>query len=414
MLAEYAGLDVLEFKAEEIIFEAGDEASAAYVIESGVVEVLQTVGSNYRRLNMLSEGALFGEIALLDGGTRTATVRALTPTRVISINRSHLENLMGKTEPVVKYIVRILLDHVRRAAELARGAPVEATALSTALAAAVMSDDPQAGADRLHEDAKRILLLAQSLSNALDGNQLELHYQPIVRFADRALAGFEALVRWRHPTLGMVRPDEFIPLAEKTDLIYRIGEFVLNQALDDWPTLRSLCGELKHATPFMSVNLSAPEFCRPGILGRIQDSLELRRIPPEELRIELTETVIISNVQLVSDVVQRLRGIGVGIALDDFGKGYGGLDYLQALPFSCLKIDKGFVDKMESSERSKEIIQSTLDLAARLRLSTVAEGIEDEKTAQRLADMRCAFAQGYYFAKPMPVSALIAWHEGRT
>ena len=111
--------------------------------------------------------------------------------------------------------------------------------------------------------------------------------------------------------------------------------------------------------------------------------------------------------------VQRLRGIGVGIALDDFGKGYGGLDYLQALPFSCLKIDKSFVDKMETSERSKEIIQSTLDLAARLRMSTVAEGIEDEQTAQRLSDMRCAFAQGYHFARPMPVPSLLAWHAAR-
>ena len=244
-------------------------------------------------------------------------------------------------------------------------------------------------------------------------NQLELHYQPIIRFADRALAGYEALVRWRHPTLGMVRPDEFIPWAEKTDLIHGIGKFVLNRALDDWPTLRPLCGDLRHATPFMSINLSAPEFCRPGILGRIQESLEIRKIPPEELRIELTETVIISNVQLVSEVVQRLRGIGVGIALDDFGKGYGGLDYLQALPFSCLKIDKSFVDKMETSERSKEIIQSTLDLAARLRMSTVAEGIEDEQTAQRLADMRCAFAQGYFFARPMPVSRWLEWHAAQ-
>ena len=305
MLPEYAGLEVLEFRSDQVIFEAGDEAAAAYVIESGAVEVLQSTGKGYRRINMLSEGALFGEIALLDGGTRSATVRALTPTRVISINRSHLENLMGKTDPVVKYIVRILLEHVRRSAQ---GAPLEATTLSSFLAPAAMSGDGPEAATKLHQDAIRILSLAQSLSNAIDGNQLELHYQPIIRFADRSLAGYEALVRWRHPTLGMVRPDEFIPLAEKTDLIHRIGEFVLNRALDDWPKLRSLCGDLRNATPFMSINLSAPEFCRPGILGRIQESLETRQISPAELRIELTETVIISNVQLVSEVVQRLRG----------------------------------------------------------------------------------------------------------
>jgi EAL domain-containing protein (putative c-di-GMP-specific phosphodiesterase class I) len=134
---------------------------------------------------------------------------------------------------------------------------------------------------------------------------------------------------------------------------------------------------------------------------------------PQELRIELTETVIISNVEVVSEVIHRLRGLGVGIALDDFGKGYGGLDYLQSLPFSCLKIDKSFVDKMHQSERSKQIIQSTIELSARLGMSTVAEGIEDEPTADLLAAMGCVYAQGYYFARPMSIPAIREWDAAR-
>jgi hypothetical protein len=139
---------------------------------------------------------------------------------------------------VVQYIVRILLEHVRRAAS---GAPGEARTLSELLALAVKNGETPDLADKLKHEATRMLTLATNLVNAIAEGQLELHYQPIVSLKNRSLAGFEALIRWRHPTLGMVRPDEFIPLAEKTDLIHRIGEFVVQQALTDWPMLKPLC-----------------------------------------------------------------------------------------------------------------------------------------------------------------------------
>ena len=133
----------------------------------------------------------------------------------------------------------------------------------------------------------------------------------------------------------------------------------------------------------------------------------------KELRIELTETVVIGNVAAVSAVVERLRAMGVGVALDDFGKGYAGLDVLQSLPFSCLKIDKAFVDRMHVSERSNLIIRSTLDLARRLGMSTVAEGIEDQATGDALAAMGCVYAQGYHYGRPQPAAALPGWKAGR-
>ncbi len=404
-------LDVRQFEAGEIVFRMGDEAVAAYVIERGAVEILITKDGEFERINMLGPGALFGEIALLDGGTRTATVRTLAATHLIAIQRSQLESLLAKAEPVVQYIVRILLEHVRRASG---GAPGEARTLSELLALAVKTGETPELADKLKHEATRMLTLATNLVDAIAEGQLELHYQPIVNFTNRRLAGFEALIRWRHPTLGMVRPDEFIPLAEKTDLIHRIGEFVVQQALADWPMLKPLCdGAVEGATPFMSINLSAPEFCKPDAFERIAQSLKTHRMAPQELRIELTETVIISNVEVVSEVIHRLRGLGVGIALDDFGKGYGGLDYLQSLPFSCLKIDKSFVDKMHQSDRSKQIIQSTLELSSRLGMSTVAEGIEDKPTADLLAQMGCVYAQGYYFARPMSIPAIREWDAAR-
>jgi EAL domain-containing protein (putative c-di-GMP-specific phosphodiesterase class I) len=420
---------VREFAEQAIIFRAGDPGNAAYVIESGSVEILLGPPDAYRRINQLGAGALFGEIALLDGEPRSATVRALTPTRLVHIQREHLDGLLGKSDPVVQYLVRVLLEHVRRsgakpapAAPSAAGpslgapspgAPADLPGPRPALPQSIDSGPAREAAARLHERAIRTLTLAQSLSDAITLDQLELHYQPIIRFRDGKLGGFEALIRWRHPTLGMIRPDEFVVLAEKTDLIYRIGEFVLRRALTDWQSLRGLCAADAGYTPFMSINLSAPELCQPGIVDAIETALQRCHTPAAELRIELTETAVINNFAAVTEVTQQLRALGVGIALDDFGKGYGGLSYLQSLPFSCLKIDKAFVDLLHTSARSLQIVRSTVEMAAALGMSTVAEGIEDEATATVLAALGCDYAQGYHFARPMTVAAITAWHAAR-
>jgi EAL domain-containing protein (putative c-di-GMP-specific phosphodiesterase class I) len=259
------------------------------------------------------------------------------------------------------------------------------------------------------ELALRTLTLTRDLSFALENGQLELFYQPLVGFAERNLVGFEALVRWRHPLLGMIMPIEFIGLAEKTGLIHRLGYWVLEHAIEAWAELRLLCQPGSGLPPFVSINLSAAELGDPLIVETIRLALEKKSMLPQELKIELTETVVIEDRALVGDVLEKLSALGIAIALDDFGTGYAGLDYLKTLPISCLKIDKTFVQEMATSLRSYEIVQSAINLACSLGLSTIAEGIEDEDTVRRLNDLGCNIAQGYYFARPMPASAVAAW-----
>ena len=158
-----------------------------------------------------------------------------------------------------------------------------------------------------------------------------------------------------------------------------------------------------------SVNLSAPELASPGIVDSIRIQLAQYRMAPKELRIELTETVIIQNMAAVSESVHQLRELGAGVALDDFGTGYAGLDYLQTLPFTCLKIDRTFVQQIHQSDRSVHIIRAALELARSMGLSTIAEGIEDAATGERLAAMGCSHAQGYYYARPMAKAQIAAW-----
>lgn len=381
------------------MFRTGEYGEAAYVIESGCVEVLAGPADAPRRVAVLTEGAMFGEVALLDRQARTATVRTLMPTRLVRIDRAHVEELLARADPVIQYLLRLMLERFRNSSGTPSGTEG--------------ADVGPSGKAELHSLAVHTLSLAHDLAQAIADNQLVLYYQPIILLNGNVPVGFEALVRWNHPKLGMVSPDEFIPLAEKTGLVHRIGEWVLQRAAADWPALRNCCAGSGEHQPFMSVNLSAPELCAPGIVQGIQACLAQHAMPARELRIELTETAIVSSLEAVSAAIHALRELGVGIALDDFGTGYAGLGYLQTLPFTCLKIDKSFVQQMHDSGRSFHIVKSALELSRQLGLSTVAEGIEDEVTANALRDMGSTYAQGYFFARPMPAEAVAAWAKAK-
>ena len=382
------GLPREQIAAGAEVFCFGEPGNSAYVVESGRVEVLAADG---RPLAQLGVGALFGEVALLDQQARTATVRALEPTTLLRIERDHVQSLLKRADPVIRHLLSLLLARFRSAYPGAMTAPAPG------------SQAPD------QEAALRTLMLTRDLDYGLAHGQLELFYQPLIGFAQRNLLGFEALVRWRHPVLGMIMPMEFIGLAEKTGLIHQLGQWVLQQALADWAQLRSFCHPAAGLPAFISVNLSAPELSAPAIVGQVRDLLNRYDIPPRELKIELTETVIIEDREAVGNVLEQLSALGVAIALDDFGTGYAGLDTVKSLPIACLKIDKTFVQDIGQSLRSYEIVQSAIQLALSLGLTTIAEGIEDEDTANRLSEMGCGVAQGYHFARPMPLANVAGW-----
>jgi EAL domain-containing protein (putative c-di-GMP-specific phosphodiesterase class I)/CRP-like cAMP-binding protein len=401
MNADAEGFVRENFDANVTVFQTGDSGDAAYVIENGCVEVLVGPPDGLRRVAVLAEGAMFGEVALLDHQPRTATVRTVTPTRLLRIDRTHVEELLGRADPVIQFLLRLLLERFRSSS--ARRA--------VAVGEQATADDALSVTPDLQAAAVRTLSLAHDLSNAIDSGQLDLYYQPIIHLPTRSVAGFEALVRWQHPSMGTISPDEFIPLAEKTGLIHRIGQWVMRRALRDWASLRALCPAAGGSAPFIGVNLSAPELCASGVFEWVAACLAESAVDPSELRIELTETAVIANLASVTETLDALRRMQIGIALDDFGTGYAGLDYLQSLPFSTLKIDKSFVSQMHEAERSFQIVKSALELSRLLKLSTVAEGIEDAHTANLLENMGCNLAQGYHFARPMPLQAAMVWAQ---
>ncbi|WP_157272832.1 putative bifunctional diguanylate cyclase/phosphodiesterase [Paenibacillus daejeonensis] len=248
------------------------------------------------------------------------------------------------------------------------------------------------------QNGHRQLMLEQDLESAICTGQLRLMYQPKIDIRDGRTIGLEALVRWQHPTLGLVPPMQFIPLAEKTGLIVPLEQWVI----------REVCRQMKlwqeTAALYMpiAVNISQVHLMRPDMDQFIIQSLEDAGIAREWLEIEITESVMMHNEEHVIDVLNRLKEAGISVSMDDFGTGYSSLSYLSTLPISCLKIDRSFVRKLASDRDSRAIAELIIGLARQLGLKIVAEGVETSEQVHLLKELQCYNAQGFYYSKPMP------------
>jgi predicted signal transduction protein with EAL and GGDEF domain len=241
--------------------------------------------------------------------------------------------------------------------------------------------------------------LEAELRTAIPGGEFELHYQPLVDVRTRRPAGFEALVRWRSPTRGLVMPDQFIPLAEETGLIVPLGAWILQQACADaakWPS------HLK-----IAVNLSPVQLAQPDLLQIVSCALAESALAPERLELEITETALFRGDVDYVTLVRRLKKLGVSIALDDFGTGYSSLSYLTMFPFDKIKIDRSFILNMTTRADCAAIVAAVLALGRSLETETVAEGVETEQQFQILRAAGVTYAQGYLFGRARPASDLV-------
>jgi len=252
---------------------------------------------------------------------------------------------------------------------------------------------------KMRVDALTHLRLEVALRQAVEREEFELHYQPIVDLETGVLTGFEALTRWRHPRRGIVAPSEFIPVAEQTGLILPIGRWAIHEAVAQLKRWRDASPELPPLS--MSVNLSGRQLADPRLLEEIAAALERNEVPAEALRLELTESVLMDNAEMVLRILETLRSTGVRIWVDDFGTGYSSLSYLHRFPVDGLKIDKAFVDVLDGGEQGAAMIRTIVGLAQALGVDVIAEGIEHRNQADQLLRLGCTRGQGYYFARPL-------------
>jgi diguanylate cyclase (GGDEF)-like protein/PAS domain S-box-containing protein len=252
----------------------------------------------------------------------------------------------------------------------------------------------------MHQAVSDRLALKNDLELGIERGELTLHYQPIVRLATGIASGFEALLRWQHPTRGNVPPLDFIPLAEETGLIVQIGRRVLHAACRDGVRLNAAVA--RSDTIRVGVNLSARQLERPELIGEVRDALASSGLPPDLLVLELTESVMMRDVDLSTRRLRELKELGVLLALDDFGTGYSSLNYIQRFPVDILKIDKSFTDALGHG-RNGRLTEAIVGLANALEMVQIAEGIEQPAQADRLLELGCELGQGYLFSPAVPI-----------
>ncbi|MBL4688276.1 MAG: EAL domain-containing protein [Nannocystaceae bacterium] len=260
---------------------------------------------------------------------------------------------------------------------------------------------PQMFATHMRIEAVEVLRLETALRQAIESKQFMLHYQPIVSLTDLRLLGFEALIRWHHPSRGLVSPVEFIPVAEKTGMIVEIGRWVFREAAQQ---LARWNKQFPDRDIGVNVNISGKQIGDPQLLPDLLEAAKSNNLTPQGLRVELTETELMENASEVQELLVGLRQHGINVYLDDFGTGYSSLSYLDRFPVDGLKIDRSFVMVLDGTPDSATMVNTIIGLAGNLALSVVAEGIENQAQLDQLRSLGCVAGQGFLLSRPVDVA----------
>lgn len=387
------------FSNGDIIFRRGDKPDYAYIIESGEVEISIEKDGNTVVLAVRQAGEIFGEMALIDNNPRTATAKALNGVELTVVTKDHIVSHLKNSDHVTNMIVSVILERFRQTL--------------TAIDPQVDTGDPSIvmpvlpdSSDKIkhqYSDAIDLIKLEKSMSDAVKNQEFILHFQPIVDLRTNTLAGFESLIRWYKGEGSLVYPGVFIEIAEKSGLIVQMGELILLKAMQTvgkmQKALAEVCGPNNRL--FISVNVSGYQLVYDNFLEKVDLFTKATDLSPEDLTMEITETVLIENPQKALTVLEGLKERGFSIALDDFGTGYSSLSYLHTYPIDKLKIDKSFIDEIETNESSKKIVRSIVNLADGLDISVICEGVENIGQSEIIKQIGCSHAQGFLFSPGM-------------
>ncbi len=254
----------------------------------------------------------------------------------------------------------------------------------------------------MHEQAVKRLQIETDLRKALEKQEFQAYYQPIISLTTGRLTGFEALARWRHPEQGIVSPEQFIPIAEETGMIVPIGLFMMREACAQtrrWN--ETVAGDELLS---VSVNLSAKQFLHYHLVEDVRQTLEETGFPGEQLKLEITESAVMEHAQRSMDILHQLKAMNIRLLLDDFGTGYSSLSYLHRLPIDTLKVDRSFVSGMEENETNRELVQTVITLAHQLNQDLICEGVENDQQEKMLREMMAEYSQGFLYSRPVAAS----------
>lgn len=383
--------NIRKYSTGETIIRQNDDGDSAFIIESGRVEILIEKDKGLiQSLGTRSEGAIIGEMSLIDSEPRTATVKALEDCTLLEITRRDFEKRLKNSDPIINTITQIILTRYR---DIIKKAHI--------LGATSGHSIPEELERRYTDENKTLdtLKFSHEFKNAIKEGQIFLNYQPIVNLKTSKVIGFEALMRWNDPEKGFITPDIFIPLAEQNNVMTEATYWAINESCQMLKRLEDSRSQKNEF--FMSVNFSSEDIIQKNLNSVIDKIISENGLQSEQLHIEITERSLIEEAAIAKDHLQECRNKGISISIDDFGTGYSSLSYLHYFPINILKIDMSFIKNMEHDPISMELVKTIVALGKNMGMKIIAEGIEELSQAHILKDLGCDCGQGYYFAKPM-------------
>lgn len=380
--------------AGESIFSQGGQGKTAFLVESGEVEISTTKNGRKLVISRLGPGEIFGELALFSDQPRSASAKATCDSELAIITPETLRSAINSADPVLASLIRC---------NLGRFAWTQRYMLQHAAPShSVLALDSVAASERQTEI---------EISTGIAESQFRNFYQPIFSSDTGEIAGFEALLRWYHPTRGLVTPGSFVNVAEQTGQIIELGSFALREALKDLrrfqERLDNSAGLSAPSGLFMSVNLSVRQLLEPREIDRLVDIVRDSGVAPERIKLEITESLLVDDPAHAPLALEHIRSTGVKLAIDDFGTGYSSLSYLHLYPLDTLKIDRSFVQGVRKEPRRMRILKAIVHLARDLGFSVVAEGIETEDELDAIRALECDFLQGFLLSKPIPAELIL-------
>lgn len=374
-------------RAGEVLFHEHDPPHSAFLIESGRVRISVGLAEDSLVLAELGPGDLVGEMAMIDDAPRTATAVAIEDSVLLVIDREHLAERIAQTDPVVRALLGGQLKRYR-----------------SMLAAVQGLEAPDAGA-KVHEDVAAIakIRLESQLREALERRELEMHLQPLFEIPQQRVAGYEALIRWRHPERGAISPAEFIALAEETSLIVPVGEYMLHEAIAALVAMRKRGME---PLPFVSINVSPRQLREARLIEQLLVWLKDAGLSTTAVKLEITESQVL-DYRHVSELLSQCRIHGIRVALDDFGTGFSNLSHLRELAFDTVKIDQAFVRDIKAEPRAVAMLEAIVALVHAIGADALVEGVETQEQLELLQRLGCRYAQGYLIGKPLPLKQVL-------
>ena len=393
------------FSAGHVIMRQGDTGENAYIIEDGKVEItVENPNGQKRVVGTRGAGSMIGEMSLIDNAPRTATVTVIEDCTVLEITKEDFSRRLESADSVLRMTVQVILTRYRdmlNRADLKKQNKVESSAENV---------------ERCYleqTDAVENLRIASEFMSALENDEISLYYQPIIDLKNGDIYGFEALMRWIHPEKGFISPAVFIPVIENNGQIVQASNWAFKEACNALKRIQS--ATQYHRDLNMSVNFSSEDFSSPNFIENINNSIKETGVKAEQLHLEITERLLVAQPDTAKETLAMCRKAGMGISIDDFGTDYSSLNYLHTYPINTLKVDQSFVRDIQEQKNSKELVRSIITLGKNLDMLIIAEGVEHLEEAQILKDMGCHYAQGYYFARPVPedevIKTILEWEN---